>query len=247
MAKDAEQSDFFKPIIHSKLWEGEGALYSSMSALNEYIGQEGLLKPYDTDSEKSSSITQKVNDAPLSLSLDTYHSRTRNEIKKLPLLVSSTRIEYDPQKMFSKFTEPPELRPDISIFKTTSWDSKSHMQPSPYQETLLSNGFEGFVQRLDIATLAVGRPEKPIAHLGRYSFAGLEGTALQEHSDVLAGASFSIFPTARMTYGKSFDGRPWMDTQKAVGLLYDDHLIAISGAYVMCDGRNRSKKGNSWS
>lgn|GEM_PF-6765550 len=107
------------------------------------------------------------------------------------------------------------------------------------QEEILTGTFTGTVETLDIAKLAVvpeGR--KTPRTLGNFRLIPLmrrPGELYDESSLSHTAYAYDVPEDIRTTY-RPDRGKPYLDTQCAIGLVYSDWLVAVAGAGLTKDG-----------
>lgn len=99
-------------------------------------------------------------------------------------------------------------------------------------EKLLSDRFFELVADISVTSTAISLPGRTIANIDDYRLVPMSSSAEpNEWSSVHGGYLEQIEDGVSLTY-PSIQGRPFLDSLFAIGLVYRDHLIAVGGAIV---------------
>ena len=103
--------------------------------------------------------------------------------------------------------------------------------------------FEETVVSLNLPGLAAPLPGRPLPRsIGRFRFVPIQGGYKlgPMHNMTAAGYGCTVPEGIQMTYTNNGytgnHGKPYIDTRNAIGLVYDDWLVAVAGAGVEEDG-----------
>jgi hypothetical protein len=99
-------------------------------------------------------------------------------------------------------------------------------------ETRLLKEFDGLVDKLDFAKLAIPSGKKPVFNIEGFSLTPIVSTISGLRSRDNAGYSVRIRDDIRRTYRTVGDGKgkPYLDASRAIGLVYEGALIAVGAA-----------------
>lgn len=115
-------------------------------------------------------------------------------------------------------------------------DSPSHFHGM--QEQLLTSIFPELVSNLNIEDVLRMQPGRKIPkNLGDYRLIAITSTRKMSHSSLSAGSTVTIEDGVECNYG--FNGKPYLDSGYAIGLVYRDALAAVAGAHIAEDGQLR--------
>ncbi|GEM_PF-2866486 len=104
-------------------------------------------------------------------------------------------------------------------------------------ESRLMRNFEDLVDNLDVADLAVvSHNRSEIRDLDKFRFAPIESSYSNYNSRSIESAGFFVKLPQGVHCNYDVKGKPYLDTRKALGLVYDDHLIAVGAAGVSLTG-----------
>ncbi len=100
----------------------------------------------------------------------------------------------------------------------------------------LATDFESHLRNTSFTEIAEPTGEKPISHPDRFRLVPVIGS--ESLRSTICAAEFSVNAPrdVHMTYSGSRSGRPYLDTRQAVGLAYDQHLVALAAAGITNSG-----------
>lgn len=111
----------------------------------------------------------------------------------------------------------------------------------PQAETILMDHFPELVGKLSLTELLVPAPYgKKISRADAFRLAAVTPMRIMQRTLQKSNYYVETEPGIRlMSPGVYNDGRPCLDTAQAIGLVFDDSLIAVAGAGVDLEGRLR--------
>lgn len=137
----------------------------------------------------------------------------------------------------------PELLGALSLDPTVPTFSSEDRAPSERKragEAWLQKHFVTAVPALGFAALAATIDGKQIIHPERFRFAPITSSYPDSESSYITGYDSHVPEGIRHTYlhnnYKANQGRPFMDTQFGIGLIYNDWLVALGAAQVELGG-----------
>lgn len=119
-----------------------------------------------------------------------------------------------------------------------SLDRQHHPELHFSEEKLLSE-FEPLLTGVNLQEIAVPAPGRPIRGIEHFDLVPVVHTREVKSSGTRAGYNVSVPEGIRLTYSDRFGdtGMPHIDSSRAIGLVYQEHLIAVSAAEVDQGGR----------
>ncbi len=184
----------------------------------------------------------------------TYNEELFTDSRQRQELTNSIRSHFGlfPRPKTLEITEPhsspaitmlgyiayPELATATYLFlsdEISNPPSKDNCPKSEIAKNLVAE-FDTALGRVDLAQVAVHNGEKPIHRMEAFSLIPVISTVgNQREIDIKAGYSVTLPHDVVSTY-EGDDGTPYVDAAQAIGLTYDNRLIAIAGATVDVDG-----------
>jgi len=168
----------------------------------------------------------------------THYTNAYSSLQLEPLIKEHVYFALPMQKLgdFIHTDNKYHIEPDIHPGKTALSNilSKSQLNGEHWRENRLTEMFIPLLQQINFADVVVPmRKSKPVIDQDQFSFVPILRSSARPSSRPLYNVA--VPPDIRTTYRG--DGKPYLDTPRAIGLVYGDWLVAVGGAQVQTDGK----------